>query len=240
MNPLRHVAIIMDGNGRWAERRGWPRFYGHLRGVKAAKRAIRYARHIRLPILTLYTFSMENWSRPQEEVNLLMRLIEKYFVKDRAFLNQHQIQVRVWGHRPSIPERLLTLLADIEDLTRSHEGIRVNLALSYSGRQEILDGLIRWRNDPSILNSPSGTPTESEFRRILYDGETPDPDLLIRTGGEYRISNFLLWQLAYTELFFTDTLWPDFEEEDFSEIIEWYASRQRRFGQVQPKVEEHV
>lgn len=216
----------MDGNGRWAKQRHQPRTFGHVAGVKSAQVTMLTARNCGIRFLTLYTFSMENWGRPPTEVSFLMQLVERYFKKERDFLIQEGVRVCGLGNLDPVPPATRGMIHDIEKLTQHNHRIQVNLAFSYSGRKEILDACAK------ACQAPHPPQHEAEFASYLYHPNLPDPELLIRTGGEHRLSNFLLWQMAYTELYFTDTLWPDFTADEFKQALIWYAGRIRKFGKV--------
>jgi len=216
----------MDGNGRWARRRGLPRAFGHRAGVKALRRAVEACSDLGVRYLTAYTFSTENWQRPGTEVRALMRLFSSSIDTHRAELAKNNVRVctigRVEDVPPAIRDKFARLVAD----TATNSGLTLTLAISYGARAEIVDACRR------AVERRRAPTSESAFARLLYNPDLPDPDLLIRTGGEQRISNFLLWQLAYTELYFTDTLWPDFGRAELTAAIEEYGNRQRRFGRV--------
>ncbi len=225
-----HIAIIMDGNGRWAESRGDSRISGHKKGVSVAKNIVTYSSEIGVQYLTLYTFSKENWNRPAYEVNMLMGFIEKHLTKEGGGLKENNIRFRMIGNVDDLPAKARRAVKNVEELTKDCTGMLLQLAISYSGRDEIVmaakkiaERVVNGEMDIEDIN-------EESLSASLYTSGVPDPDLLIRTSGESRISNFLLWQLAYTELYVTDILWPDFTSEDLIRAIEDYASRQRRFG----------
>lgn len=226
----RHVAIIMDGNGRWALRRGLPRSAGHRHGVEAVRRVSRAARDAGIQYLTLYSFSTENWSRPRAEVSELFSLLKIFVRRDLAELHQNNVRVRVIGERETLPSDIGPLLDEAERLTRNNDGQTLIIAFNYGGRNEIAKAaarLARLARDGKI------DPEEIDaalFQKYLMTGDLPDPDLVIRTSGEKRLSNFLPWQTAYSEFVFSDTLWPDFGPSDFREAIAEYQSRQRRYG----------
>jgi undecaprenyl diphosphate synthase len=231
-NLPRHVAIIMDGNGRWARRRGLPRTAGHRAGVKTVKRIVTAAGEADIKFLTLYTFSEENWNRPKSEISAIMKLLYETTKKELDDLAAKNVKLMATGRIEALSVRRRTALLEAIETTRNNTGIVLNLALSYGGRTEILDAcravarLVKdGKIDPDEL-------TEGDIRDHLYTNGLPDPDLLIRTSGEMRLSNFLLWQTAYTELYVTDVLWPDFTEEDFFRAIWDYQNRERRFGKV--------
>ncbi len=220
-----HVGIIMDGNGRWAEKRGKPRRAGHLEGVKAAKRVVRAASAAGLRFLTLYTFSTENWKRSPTEVTYLMYLIRQHLKSEARFYRENRIRVLHSGSLERLPRGVVRELARVTSDTADNRGLTVNLAIDYGGRDEILRAVNRLRSNGQ--NGPIG---ESELRGALDHPEVPDPDLIIRTGDERRLSNFLLWQMAYAELYFSPKMWPDWTGQDLQAALEEYAHRERRFG----------
>ncbi len=228
--PPVHVAIIMDGNGRWARARGLPRTAGHRRGAEAVRRAVNCAIEFGVAYLTLYGFSSENWKRPATEVDDLMGLMRRYLESDIEELHQNGIRLRVIGERGRLPGDIVKLIEDSEARTRSNRRLNLTVAISYGGRQEILSAARRLaqaavdgRLDPASID-------EARFAAQLATAGMPDPDLLIRTSGEQRISNFLLWQSAYSELMFIDKLWPDFTRDDFADAISEFQQRDRRYG----------
>jgi len=218
-----HVAIFMDGNGRWAQARGLPRTEGHREGLKAAKRIVKAASTAGIQNLTLYTFSTENWKRAQEEVKFLMGLVSKYLCAEFEFYKEHHVRVVHSGNLEGLPPEVRDAILRVLDDTAGFDGIRVNLAINYGGRDEILRAM-------SKIPADSLPCTEAEFRQYLDIPDLPDPDLIIRAGGELRLSNFLIWQAAYSELYFSDTLWPDWTEDDLATALVEYARRERRFG----------
>jgi undecaprenyl diphosphate synthase len=225
----RHVAVIMDGNGRWAEKRRKPRIEGHRAGAKAVQEVVESCARLGIKFLTLYAFSRENWKRPRREVALLWRLLEDYLRKQDKDLIKNRIRVQVIGRREEIPESTAKELERVEVLTKEFDRLTVVLALSYSGRTEIVDAVKK------ILQNGHIDPThldEEAFSRQLYTAEIPDPDLLIRTSGELRVSNFLLWQIAYSEIWITPVLWPDFRRRDVLQALVDFQKRERRFGAV--------
>ena len=222
----KHVAIIMDGNGRWAKRRGLPRVFGHREGAKTVERVIDIARDNKIQWLSLFAFSTENWNRPKEEVEAIMSLLVEYINTKVPSLIERNVRLRFMGRRYNLPEMILNTMKEGEKATEHCTGMNLVVALNYSGKAEIIDAAKK------IAEEGKTDITEEEFRNYLYIPEMPEPDLLIRTSGEKRISNFMLWELAYTELFFTETLWPDFDEEDFAQALYEYQSRERRFGRV--------
>jgi undecaprenyl diphosphate synthase len=227
-----HVAIIMDGNGRWAQARGLPRFEGHRRGVEAVRRAVRAAIDHSVRFLTIFSFSSENWRRPAEEVAMLMGLLKRFIRNDLADLHNHGVRVRIIGKRDNLAADLRQLLVEAEQLTKNNSGLTLTVAFNYGGRQEIVEAARRLasaarqgRIDPDHISA-------EDFEAGLGTAGLPDPDLIIRTSGEMRLSNFLLWQAAYAELVFLPILWPDFDEAAFVSALDQYAGRERRFGAV--------
>jgi undecaprenyl diphosphate synthase len=216
----------MDGNGRWARKRGLPRVMGHKVGVESVRSVIRVARKVGIRYLTLYTFSSENWQRPKEEVSYLMQLLKTLLIKEVDELKRQGVRIRAIGRLGNLGKEVLEALNYAIEKTKDNRDLNLYLALSYGGRQEIVDAV------NSMLRLGIKEVDEEKFRNFLYDPELPDVDLLIRTAGEYRISNFLLWHTAYAELYITDVLWPDFREEEFLKAIEDYSKRVRKFGKV--------
>ncbi len=235
MAELRHIAIIMDGNGRWARKRGLPRAIGHLQGVESVRTVVREAQNINLKYLTLYTFSTENWRRPEKEVETLMDMLEKVIVRETPELHKNDVRINAIGRLDTLYKNARDALDHSISLTRNNKGLVLTMCLSYGGRSEIIDAvksiIVRDREHRFDLKRFD----ENRFRSFLYDHTLPDPDLLIRTGAERRerISNFLLWQIAYTEIYFTKTLWPDFRARDFKKAVENFKNRERLFGRVQ-------
>lgn len=225
-----HVAVIMDGNGRWARRQAKERTYGHVHGVETVRAVVRAAAEAKVGVLTLYTFSEENWGRPQEEVDALMGLLVQALHKEIDELDRMGVRIRFMGELDRLPDEARNTVYDAEERTMSNGGLQLVLALNYSAKTEILQAATRAAHDGQMDFD------EASLRRYFYLPDVPDPDLLIRTGGECRISNFLLWQLAYSELYFTDTLWPDFTEEDFHAALRDYQSRERRYGKTGDQV----
>jgi len=228
----RHIAIIMDGNGRWARKRILNRINGHRKGISVARDTVRYCRELGIGYLTLYTFSKENWRRPAAEVKLLMKLLENHLKEEEKTLLENNIRLKVIGNVDDLPVSVQKVVSGIEERTGGNDGMVLHLALSYSGRQEITEAAKRLAR---MAASGEITPEEIDPGMLasgLYTAGEPDPDLLIRTSGEMRISNFLLWQLAYTEIYVTDVLWPDFTREHLVEAIRDYQKRERRFGLV--------
>lgn len=230
-----HVAIIMDGNGRWAKLRGKNRLSGHKAGIEAVRESIRCASDIGIKYLTIYSFSSENWQRPEDEVTGLMNLFAKTILDEVEELNNEQVRVMTIGHMADLPKRTRQAFERAWDLTKDNTGMTLIVALNYGGRSEIIDAInayMKSSHDALKEGRPVETLSEESFSRYLYTAETPDPDLLIRTSGEMRISNFLLWQLAYTEFYCTDVLWPDFDRYELLRAILDYQRRERRFGAV--------
>ena len=226
----RHVAIIMDGNGRWAQARGLPRYEGHRRGVEAVRRTVRAAIEIGVAYLTLYSFSTENWSRPVEEVSLLMGLLKRYIRNDLAELHANDVRVRVIGGREGLAPDIAALLNEAEDLTRHNRGLTLVVAFNYGGRQEIVDAARRLAvRAASGKLDPNAIGVE-HFADELLTCDIPDPDLIIRTSGEQRLSNFLLWQAAYAEFVFLPLHWPDFDRNALQAALDEYFTRDRRYG----------
>jgi undecaprenyl diphosphate synthase len=225
----RHIAVIMDGNGRWAEQRGLPRVEGHNAGAASVREAVEAAARLGLDYLTLYAFSRENWKRPRQEVGRLWRLLREYLGKEDSLLVENDLRLRIIGRREGIPRPVLRELERVEKMTRDNGRMTVVVALNYGGRDEIVEAarriLAEGRLDPGRLD-------EAAFAAHLFTEGIPDPDLLIRTSGELRVSNFLLWQIAYTEIHVTPVLWPDFRKKHLLEAVLEYQKRDRRFGDV--------
>jgi undecaprenyl diphosphate synthase len=226
----RHVAIIMDGNGRWAERRGRPRVYGHIRGCWRVREIIREAEKQGIKALTLYAFSSENWGRPEEEVNVLMRLLYKWLIRERKEMMERNIRVRAIGSVRRLPADVRAKVEETCRISAGNTGLQLTIALSYSSRDELLGAVRELASRAAAGTIRAEEISEQDLLGELYTREIGDPDLLIRTSGEQRLSNFLLWQLAYTELYFTDTMWPDFKAADLRLALDSFGRRQRRFG----------
>jgi len=227
-----HVAIIMDGNGRWAKQRLLSRIKGHEKGAEAVRMTVRTCRELGIPFLTLYAFSTENWQRPKTEVNALMGLLRRFLEAELRELLKNGIRLHVIGRRERLPENVQKALAAAVDDTRHNSALQLNLALSYGGRDEITRAAQSLAAEVQAGRMRPADITEELLSARLDTAGIPDPDLLIRTGGDMRVSNFLLWQLAYTEIFVTPTLWPDFTPELFQQILNDFQSRERRFGRV--------
>ncbi|WP_159990584.1 polyprenyl diphosphate synthase [Pelistega ratti] len=227
----RHVAIIMDGNGRWATKRHLPRTAGHIRGIQAVRRAVEYCARNHIPYLTLFAFSSENWRRPADEVSLLMKLFVKALQKEVTKLQKNNMKLKVVGDLSAFDATLQTLIQAAEASTAHNTGLQLNIAANYGGRWDILQAMQKMLQHRPDLNGQSLI-QESDLSPYLCFADIPEPDLFIRTGGESRVSNFMIWQLAYTELYFTEKYWPDFSADDFEAAIHWYAQRERRFGRT--------
>jgi len=227
-----HIAIIMDGNGRWARSRGLPRTAGHEEGVKAVKRIVQAAGDIDLPYLTLYTFSTENWKRPKSEVTAIMKLLYRTTRRELNELLENNVRLITTGDIEALSPSRRDILKDAMKRTANNTGLTLNLALNYSGRYEILRAVKMIARDVSQAKIKPDDLDERRFTDYLQTNGLPDPDLLIRTSGELRISNFLLWQMAYTEIYVTDVLWPDFDKQDFYQAIIDFQGRERRFGKI--------
>ena len=228
--PPRHVAIIMDGNGRWAAERGLPRGEGHRRGVEALRRAVRAVGELGIEILTIYSFSSENWSRPVTEIRDLMGLLRRFIRNDLAELHKNNVRVRIIGEREGLEPEIGRLLEEAEELTRSNDGLLLVVAFNYGGRQEIARAAQRVAELVEAGRLRPGDITADVIARHLDAPDLPDPDLMIRTSGEQRLSNFLLWQSAYSELVFVPTYWPDFDRATLENAIAEFRRRERRFG----------
>jgi len=231
-NVPRHVAIIMDGNGRWAKARGVPRLMGHRAGRESVREVVRACAALGVEVLTLYTFSVENWQRPAREVSALMTILRQTLRAERRELRENNVRLQVIGRTQDLPAAVREEIARTQDYLSAGTGMLLNLALSYSGRAEIVDGVRRLLADARAHRFDPARVDDELFASYLYTAGLPDPDLLIRTSGEMRISNFLLWQLAYTELWITDTLWPDFRRRHLFEAVANYQKRDRRFGRT--------
>jgi undecaprenyl diphosphate synthase len=231
-NVPRHVAIIMDGNGRWAKARGVPRLMGHRAGRESVREAVRGCVALGVEILTLYTFSIENWNRPRREVDALMRILRDTLRSECEELRKNGVRLQVIGRPEDLPAAVRDVLQDTEDELAGSGGLLLNLALSYSGRAEIVDAMRRILADHGHTPFDPEAVDEAFVSSYLYTAGLPDPDLLIRTSGELRLSNFMLWQTAYTEMWITDTLWPDFRKRHLYEAVADFQKRERRFGRV--------
>ena len=223
MNRLNHIAIIMDGNGRWGLKKRRSRNYGHLKGLTSVETVIKSSVKLKIPFLTLYTFSTENWNRPQKEINFLFDLIRKSLKKNLNRIVKQGIRVRVIGKKIGLPEDIKKTIKNIEKKTIKNNAITLNLALNYGSKEEIINACKSISKEKINIKN---------FEKKLYTYNIPDPEILIRTGGAKRLSNFLLWQLAYTEIFFVNKMWPDFNEVDFNKIIKKFYNIKRNFGNI--------
>lgn len=229
INIPNHIAIVMDGNGTWATNRGLPRLEGHRKGVDALKNTIQNVKEAGIKHLTVYAFSTENWNRSEQEVNGLMNMLRQYLKSDEiSKLDKENVKITMLGNKkdPRIPADILELIENVENKTKEHTEFNFNIAFNYGGRDEIINAIKK------IPTDKISTLTETDFSSYLYKTDMPDPDLIIRTGGQMRMSNFLLWQSAYSELYFTSTLWPNFDKEELNKTLEDYSSRKRKFGKV--------
>jgi len=231
-NELKHIAIIMDGNGRWAAKRGLPRSMGHKKGAETVKTVAEAVANIGVPYLTLYAFSTENWQRSKEEVAALMDLLRQYLKHDFEELKEKQVRIKFIGERYMLDDDIRQMMADLEKQTSGFDKLTLNIALSYGSRQEIVAATKRIAQDVKLGNISVENIDINLFSDMLYTNGVPDPDLLIRTGGEQRLSNYLLWQSAYSELAFTETLWPDFTAAELQYLVDNYKTRERRYGKV--------
>ncbi len=226
----RHIAVILDGNGRWAKKRGLPRTAGHAAGAETFRRIALYCRDIGVEYLTVYAFSTENWKRPTEEVGTIMRLLDKYLHEAIETMERDGMKMRVFGDVTGLSPQLQALTRSADEIADRIDGFQANICLNYGGRDEIVHAARRYAEE--FAAGKAGELTEESFSRYLYSAGVPDPDLLIRPGGELRLSNFLLWQCAYAELYFTDVLWPDFTPEELDRAIAAFRDRDRRYGAV--------
>ena len=231
LNDLpRHIGIIMDGNGRWAQRRGLPRTAGHGPGAETFRTIATYCKDIGIEYLTIYAFSTENWKRPPEEVAAIMGLLEKYLYEAIERMERDKVKMRFFGDTSVLSPKLKALVERTAEISTHYTGCQVNVCLNYGGRDEIIRAAKGYAEDYAA--GKAGELTEAELERRLYSAGIPDPDLIIRPGGEKRLSNFLMWQSAYSELYFCDTLWPDFTKAGLNEAIAWYQGRNRRYGGI--------
>ena len=227
-----HIAIILDGNGRWAKRRSMPRTAGHAVGSENFRKIATYCNDIGIKYLTVYAFSTENWKRPQEEVDTIMSLLEKYIIEAIEEVRKKNLRLRFWGSRDNLSDRIKKLMEDAEAESENMTGMQVNVCLNYGSQKEIANAARLIAEDVASGKLSADAVTEEEIEKRLYSAGTPAPDLLIRPGGEMRLSNFLLWQLAYSEMVFTDKLWPEFDEAELRRAIAAFQSRNRRYGGV--------
>ena len=224
MNKLDHVAFIMDGNGRWGKKRNKSRNFGHINGVKTVKKIVESSIKLNIPVITFYVFSTENWKRPRDEINYLFKLIINYFNNELKNVISNGIKINIIGNLKKLPPKVKSSLKKVMKLTRKNEKIIVNLAVNYGSKSEIINALKKLKNRKKI--------DVKSLKKELYTKDLPDPDILIRTGGHKRLSNFMLWQLAYAEIYFLDKLWPDFSEKDLKKIVINYKKIKRNFGSI--------
>lgn len=232
----RHIAVVMDGNGRWAQQHGHERTYGHQNAIEAVRSTIEGAAELGIQYLTLYTFSTENWNRPKEEVEMLMTLLVQSIHNELEGLMKNQVRLMMTGRMEDLPEVCRQSMQDAIDQTAGNKGLTLVLALSYSGRAEIIDMVRKIARQTVAGELQLDEISEQTVQQNLYHGDVPDPDIMIRTGGDCRISNFLLWQLAYAELFFVPKMWPDFRKQDLFDIVRAFQTRERRFGKTGEQV----
>ncbi len=232
LNLPQHIAIIMDGNGRWAQQRGLPRLQGHYQGREATRQVVQTCVNWQIPALSVYAFSVENWRRPLEEVEGLLALVTESLEEELAVLRRNNVRVIPNGRLGELPEQMQLVLARARQATAANEGLVLNLLLNYGGRAEIVDAARAFARSVQAGERRPEDLTEESFQEYLYTPELPYPDLVIRPGGEHRLSNFLIWEIAYAELVYQDVLWPDYREEHLLEAIREYSNRQRRFGGV--------
>jgi undecaprenyl diphosphate synthase len=233
----RHIAIVMDGNGRWAQGRGLPRTAGHRAGAQSVRRVVQACHERGIEVLTLFAFSSENWQRPAGEVRLLLDLFVAALRKDTDRVHEHNIRLRMIGDRNAFPRKLQNYIRRAETLTADNTGLNLVIAANYGGRWDVLQAVRRLLQDAHAGQIDPATLSHDDLSAYISLNDLPEPDLFIRTGGEQRISNFLLWQLAYTEFYFTDRLWPEFDAPDLDQALAAYAGRQRRFGRLAEQVE---
>lgn len=238
-HPIQHVAIIMDGNGRWAQQHGHERSFGHEQGVEAVRSVTEGATEMGIPYLTLYTFSTENWNRPKEEIDMLMRLLTRVIAKEVETFMKNGVRLLTTGRLDTLPEDCQKSMRDAEEITANNKNTTLILALSYSGRSELVDSAKQIARKAANGQLNPDDIDENTIQQHLYHPEIPDVDLLIRTGGDLRISNFLLWEIAYAELFFSPIMWPDFRKDHLREILDQYTTRERRFGKTGEQVRAH-
>ena len=222
MNKLQHIAFIMDGNGRWGKKKNRGRNYGHLKGLETVKKVVSNSIKFKIPIITFYVFSSENWKRPKTEINFLFKLIDQYFSKEIDNVSKQGIKLNFFGELNQLPFKVKKSIKKSINLTKNNKKIIVNLAINYGSKKEIFNAFKKIKNRLSFKN----------FEKNLYTKNMPNPEILIRTGGHHRLSNFMLWQLAYAELFFIDKLWPDFSLKDYQKIIKKYKQIKRNFGSI--------
>ena len=226
----RHIAIIMDGNGRWAKKRGLPRTAGHAVGAETFRKVATHCKELGVEYLTVYAFSTENWKRPKDEVDAIMGILETYLHEAIETMERDRVKMKFFGDVSVLSPALRELIAETERISDTFDGVQVNMCVNYGGRSEIIRAAECWARDREA--GDTGELTEKKFERYLYSAGIPDPDLIIRPSGEYRLSNFLMWQSAYSELYFTDVLWPDFNERELDRAIIEYQRRDRRYGMI--------
>lgn len=236
MNIPKHIAIILDGNGRWAKKKGMPRNYGHVQGSKNVELICEEAYKLGVKYLTVYAFSTENWKRPQDEVDALMNLLRNYMKNCLKTAEKNRMRVRVLGDKTALDADIQKRIADLEEATKNNDGLNFQIALNYGSRDEMIRAMRTMMKDIQAGKISVEQLDEAMFATYLDTKDIPDPDLMIRTSGEQRLSNYLLWQLAYSEFYFTDVLWPDFSKEDLIDAIEYFNGRDRRFGGVKEGV----
>jgi undecaprenyl diphosphate synthase len=224
MNKLNHVAFIMDGNGRWGIKKNQSRNFGHLHGVQTVQKIVRESINLKIPVITFYVFSTENWKRPKSEINYLFRLINLYFLKELKNIIKNNIRINIVGKKTNLPKIIINRLNEVTKKTKNNKKIIVNLAINYGSKSEIIYACKKVLKKKEIVS-------EKNIQKYLYIN-SPNPDILIRTGGKKRLSNFLLWQIAYTEIFFEKKLWPDFKKEDFKKVLAKFKSIKRNFGSI--------
>ena len=226
----RHIAIVMDGNGRWARKRALPRSAGHAAGAETFRRVATYCKNIGIEYLTVYAFSTENWKRPADEIGTIMELLEKYLHEALEKMERDKVKMKFFGDVSVLSPRLRELIANTEELSKKFDGVQVNICVNYGGRSEILRAVEAYAKETAEGKPPAVPLTEEAFSSYMYSAGIPDPDLVIRPSGEMRLSNFLIWQTAYSELYYTNVLWPDFDEKELDRAILSYQNRDRRFG----------
>ena len=231
----RHVAVTMDGNGRWATKRGLPRTAGHKAGAETFRTIATYCKDLGLDYLTVYAFSTENWKRPQAEVDAIMGLLDQYLHESIEKMARDQIRLRFFGDTTALSPKLQKLIAETDEITKHITGFQANICLNYGGRDEIVRAARQFARDCMEGKCSPDELSETKFPSYLWSAGVPDPELLIRPGGELRVSNYLLWQIAYSEIYVTDTLWPDFGKEELDRALAWYQTRDRRFGGLSQK-----
>ena len=239
-NNLSHLAIIMDGNGRWSEQKGLPREDGHKEGVESLRKLLRYIHNFKIPYLTVFSFSTDNWNRPKSEISNLMNLLRKFIQTDLTELHNNNVRIRIIGNREGVSKDIIKLIESSEFLTRNNDGLYLQIAFNYSGRDEIVNAL---KKIGASIKSGDIDPyniNEDIVDSNLFTAGLPEPDLLIRTGSEKRISNFLLWQLAYTEIYFEKSLWPDFNKDLLTEAINDFNNRYRRYGKIEERLKNDI